>query len=523
MPVTYSSLKVTIGKVVVVRLKVFVAERNDTGERIKSLSDSSVILRQLAKAHLLICPECKAILFFRNSTQRRAHFYHSKNSSCSYSYSEPETREHENGKVVLMERLKELYPNAEVEIEYRIAETKQRSDVIVLHPDGSRWAFEMQCSGITGASWHNRHRLYSDAGVIDFWVLGYDNFEPKKNYLSAIEKKLYYLNKLCYLNPSEGILRLVSGNQALGSISIPFKCSSGYLSCATIEDGHWHMDTQQIIGNENKTYYNSPRDDSSIYSFLGWANLPGAEDFLSDEDILKYYQIIEKDCDILNNQLFRKACKFLGIKSLENVPPFLKNKNECYDGIAFMCNTKIWRTYLFCTLVRHYSGKQVNMQKFLTWILNDCELPLNRELEPKVLEAVVYRLVLIFLSDLYSEGFIIKPSRESFDVIKNALSTFTNKLNPIRSYQNNEIKSARPKESLPLRRYQDNADIDISSVMRKEPQSCNACGKLVGDSDMVYYDSEGCVCRECANKGVSLWGEPKAYSSVKRSIRTTNN
>ncbi|WP_452448250.1 competence protein CoiA family protein [Paenibacillus abyssi] len=38
-------------------------------------------------------------------------------------------------------------------MEFRIDETNQRSDVIVIHPNGDRWAIEFQCSKISGEKW----------------------------------------------------------------------------------------------------------------------------------------------------------------------------------------------------------------------------------------------------------------------------------------------------------------------------------------------------------------------------------
>ncbi|WP_413227187.1 competence protein CoiA [Cytobacillus oceanisediminis] len=108
---------------------------------------------------------------YRSGSIRRSYFAHKKNE-CSYPYGEPESEQHMNGKVCLAEWLSSLFPNSRVELEYKVEITNQRSDVMVLHPFGERWAFEFQCSVIPGLVWEERHQLYQAAGVKDFWILG---------------------------------------------------------------------------------------------------------------------------------------------------------------------------------------------------------------------------------------------------------------------------------------------------------------------------------------------------------------
>ncbi|MEH6988443.1 competence protein CoiA family protein [Cytobacillus firmus] len=128
-------------------------------------------IKRQCKNGELGCPECKGAVEYRSGTIRRSYFAHKKNQ-CSYPYGEPESEQHMNGKVRLAEWLSSLYPNSKVELEYKVKATNQRSDVMVLHPSGERWAFEFQCSVIPGLVWEERHQLYQSAGVKDFWILG---------------------------------------------------------------------------------------------------------------------------------------------------------------------------------------------------------------------------------------------------------------------------------------------------------------------------------------------------------------
>ncbi|MFE4525030.1 competence protein CoiA [Cytobacillus firmus] len=140
--------------------------------RINSLDvENQYKIKEMCNKEELLCPECRGAVEFRAGKIQRSYFAH-KSRECSYPYGEPESEQHMNGKSQLAYWLKKLYPSSQVELEYKIAETNQRSDVLVLHPSGERWAFEYQCSPIPGEVWEERHRLYNTAGIKDFWILG---------------------------------------------------------------------------------------------------------------------------------------------------------------------------------------------------------------------------------------------------------------------------------------------------------------------------------------------------------------
>lgn len=129
------------------------------------------LLRTQSNEGNLYCPDCQTSVTLVAGERRVHHFRHHANVECTYD-SEPETEEHAMGKINIYKWLKKKYPEAKVELEYRILETNQRADVIAIFPDGEKWAFEMQCSPISGEKWQKRNNLYKQAGVKDFWFMG---------------------------------------------------------------------------------------------------------------------------------------------------------------------------------------------------------------------------------------------------------------------------------------------------------------------------------------------------------------
>lgn len=141
----------------------------DTNKRIE-INNNKAELKSLSKLRLLNCPDCFGILIFKSGEHKRPHFAHK--GICPYPYGEPESDEHINGKIALKDMLIRLFPDSKVYLEYKVDSTNQRSDVIVIKPDNTKLAFEMQCSKISGETWLERHNLYKQAGIKDYWILG---------------------------------------------------------------------------------------------------------------------------------------------------------------------------------------------------------------------------------------------------------------------------------------------------------------------------------------------------------------
>lgn len=139
-------------------------------KRVAYLEDIE-FLRKLSKNQKIYCPECNMPVKLAAGNIRVHHFRHPSNVECTYD-TEPESEEHVQGKINIYNWLRKKYPEAKVELEYKIIETNQRADVIVLFPNGEKWAFEMQCSQISGEVWKKRTNLYKQANVKDFWLVG---------------------------------------------------------------------------------------------------------------------------------------------------------------------------------------------------------------------------------------------------------------------------------------------------------------------------------------------------------------
>ncbi|MGE6379562.1 competence protein CoiA [Peribacillus muralis] len=173
--------------------------------------------KKLSKEKKLQCPNCQSTVIFKPGNVYRSHFAHF-NSECVVTNYEPETPSHHKGKKILIEWIRKNYPDAEVEYEVYIPETKQIADVFVIHSgegmEGIRWAFEFQHSPLSSKDWENRHELYQSVGIQDYWILDkakYMKFSTAQGITDArnrkdLETAIYNKTGLCYfldLNTSE--------------------------------------------------------------------------------------------------------------------------------------------------------------------------------------------------------------------------------------------------------------------------------------------------------------------------------
>jgi len=191
---------------------------DSNGDRINSLLYDEITLERRAKNNEIFCPECGNNLKFRSGTFR-PHFWHGKNNR-TYSYSEPESETHIKGKTLLYDWLRSLYPKADVQLEWKIEETNQRSDVIVIHKNGEKWAFEFQCTPISEIVWLERHSLYKQAGVHDFWIMSSDvsRYIHEKNKAfrlsKDLEKAIFKTNGLAYyLDVEKQLFHVIRGGE----------------------------------------------------------------------------------------------------------------------------------------------------------------------------------------------------------------------------------------------------------------------------------------------------------------------
>mgnify|MGYP001038965924 CR=1 FL=1 len=147
---------------------------NEHNKTLHASTCDEVATRQLSKDNKLFCPFCKSNVSYRNGDIVKAYFAHKNIIDCP-SYGAEESEDHEKGKQIIYEWLKNQYPDAFIEYEYHITATNQLADVYIEHKHGNlkglKWAFEFQHSSITLGSWKKRHELYEKAGIQDFWVL----------------------------------------------------------------------------------------------------------------------------------------------------------------------------------------------------------------------------------------------------------------------------------------------------------------------------------------------------------------
>jgi competence protein CoiA len=154
-----------------------------------------------------------------------------------------------------------------VEIEWKVEETNQRADVIVIHPSGERWAFEFQCSSISETIWRERH-VYKAAGVKDFWILnihfndwtanGRPNIYLKRELERAIFNEYHYVAYLATPYEKDGcneefMFNLLRGGELEKTITIGSDYLSGPLySIQIIDEHYWNNEMFNYYSKYNR-------------------------------------------------------------------------------------------------------------------------------------------------------------------------------------------------------------------------------------------------------------------------------
>jgi len=163
------------------------------------------LLRHLARQNEFFCPKCNDNVLFRSGT------------SNPDPYSEPEYQTHLEGKCRIYSWLKHTFPRSQVELEYGVPETNQRSDIMLILPSGERIAFEFQCSSIAGYRWLERHQLYQEAGILDVWTLNNDFLNDSSKF-TGLERAIYDKKKYVqYLNTANNFISHVFLGQRYNS------------------------------------------------------------------------------------------------------------------------------------------------------------------------------------------------------------------------------------------------------------------------------------------------------------------
>lgn len=128
-------------------------------------------LRPDTRAGHLVCPleDCSDRRFVaRGGPRRRDHFAH-KPGAAKHG---PETIAHHTAKHMVAAWLRTLYPTAEVHPDTKEVENGQRPDVLLVLPDGTQVAYEVQFAHLTVEQWQARHHGYRSQGIRDVWLFG---------------------------------------------------------------------------------------------------------------------------------------------------------------------------------------------------------------------------------------------------------------------------------------------------------------------------------------------------------------
>lgn len=165
-------------------------------------------LRSWANKGILKCAVCEGVLVYKHGLIRIPHFAHEKDTKCTYTFYENETKAHCTGKILLYNLLQKLNNISDLELESYIKETRQRPD-LYFKLNNRRYVIEYQCTPITLEEYLERKELYKLNDITDIWILGVDNFNFKpsgKIKMKVLDNVLYRQDKLYYLNPFEEII-----------------------------------------------------------------------------------------------------------------------------------------------------------------------------------------------------------------------------------------------------------------------------------------------------------------------------
>lgn len=170
-------------------------------------------LKQWSNKGIIKCPVCGGDYEYCHGEVVSPYFRH-VGKECDGYYSESETDEHRNGKLMIYDWIKNQDCITNCKLESWIPETKQRPD-IYFEFDGERFVIEFQCSPIA-SEFLIRRELYKLAGIKDIWILGTEKYNVETdisgksnrfnrfNKFKHIEKTLQQNNKLIYLDVKNG-------------------------------------------------------------------------------------------------------------------------------------------------------------------------------------------------------------------------------------------------------------------------------------------------------------------------------
>ncbi|HLQ41143.1 MAG TPA: competence protein CoiA family protein [Tetragenococcus sp.] len=135
------------------------------------------------KKEELFCPSCHQAVVFRKGKVKISHFAHKAHSCCT-SFSEGETKEHLQGKLLL----EQWFPGGELEA--YLPKLKQRPDLLL-----KKMPIEVQCSPLPIKRFMQRNQNYLAYGYYPWWLLG-EKLAPKRHF-GPIQKGSTYFYHGC--------------------------------------------------------------------------------------------------------------------------------------------------------------------------------------------------------------------------------------------------------------------------------------------------------------------------------------
>lgn len=153
----------------------------------------------------LLCDECEATVIFRCGKINKPHFAHKSEfqggNPCKYSN---ETEEHIEGKKLLLNYMKELYPDVQGEMRHKLPERKS-ADLYFKFADNQELVIEFQRQRLSVSYWDDKREFYNKLGLNNIWFLS-----GKKEGLNELirEYQLNFWNRMVLNDSNNRILFL---------------------------------------------------------------------------------------------------------------------------------------------------------------------------------------------------------------------------------------------------------------------------------------------------------------------------
>ena len=130
-------------------------------------------LRAECDAGHLVCPVpgCQDPRLIARGGSRRDHFAH-RHLVDAVTHA-PERWYHLCAKHLIGDWVRRHYPQARVQVDHEAVDNRQVPDVLVVFPDGRRFAVEVQYAPLTIDAWQARHAGYRAHGIADSWLFGH--------------------------------------------------------------------------------------------------------------------------------------------------------------------------------------------------------------------------------------------------------------------------------------------------------------------------------------------------------------